>query len=75
MLRKNSSFHGFLTRVFFFEGLDLRKVDACVGDPDADKENPVLRAEQEAQVSDFSFNFIYWDINILIKSSWGVSDR
>ncbi|CAA6661877.1 unnamed protein product [Spirodela intermedia] len=31
-------------------GLDLKKIDACVGDPDADRENPILRAEQAAQI-------------------------
>lgn len=31
-------------------GLDLKKIDKCMGDPDADEENPVLKAEQDAQV-------------------------
>ncbi|KAL9275681.1 Vacuolar-sorting receptor 2-like protein [Drosera capensis] len=31
-------------------GVDLKKVDECIGDPDEDKENPVLKAEQEAQI-------------------------
>ncbi|KAM0941161.1 putative EGF-like calcium-binding domain, PA domain, Thioredoxin-like superfamily [Dioscorea sansibarensis] len=31
-------------------GVDIRKVNDCVGDPDADKENPVLKAEQDAQI-------------------------
>lgn len=30
--------------------IDLKKVDKCIGDPDADVENPVLKAEQESQV-------------------------
>jgi hypothetical protein len=34
-----------------FPGLDLKAIDKCIGDPDADKENPVLKAEQDAQVS------------------------
>ncbi|KAJ8439609.1 hypothetical protein Cgig2_017176 [Carnegiea gigantea] len=31
-------------------GLDLKQVQKCMGDPDADAENPVLREEQEAQI-------------------------
>ncbi|OVA06073.1 EGF-like calcium-binding domain [Macleaya cordata] len=31
-------------------GLDLKKIDQCIGDPDADVENPVLKAEQDAQI-------------------------
>ncbi|KAJ0985414.1 hypothetical protein J5N97_003770 [Dioscorea zingiberensis] len=31
-------------------GVDIRKVNDCVGDPEADKENPVLKAEQDAQI-------------------------
>ncbi|GMH26386.1 hypothetical protein Nepgr_028229 [Nepenthes gracilis] len=31
-------------------GLDLRKIDRCIGDSDADEENPVLKSEQEAQI-------------------------
>ncbi|KAF3327362.1 vacuolar-sorting receptor 1-like protein [Carex littledalei] len=31
-------------------GLDLKKINECIGDPDADKENPVLKAEQDAQI-------------------------
>lgn len=34
----------------YCEGVDLKKIQNCVGDPDADKENPVLKAEQDAQV-------------------------
>ncbi|GJN10669.1 hypothetical protein PR202_ga28784 [Eleusine coracana subsp. coracana] len=30
--------------------LELEKINKCVGDPDADKENPVLKAEQDAQI-------------------------
>ncbi|KAL2899790.1 Vacuolar-sorting receptor 2 [Bienertia sinuspersici] len=33
-------------------GVDVKKVDECIGDPQADVENPVLKAEQEAQVSE-----------------------
>ncbi|NP_001169232.1 Vacuolar-sorting receptor 1-like precursor [Zea mays] len=31
-------------------GLDIEKINKCVGDPEADKENPVLKAEQDAQI-------------------------
>lgn len=31
-------------------GMDLKKIDKCIGDPDADVENAVLKAEQEAQI-------------------------
>ncbi|KAJ4772033.1 Vacuolar-sorting receptor 1 [Rhynchospora pubera] len=31
-------------------GLNLKKINECIGDPDADKENPVLKAEQDAQI-------------------------
>jgi hypothetical protein len=30
--------------------LDVEKVNKCVGDPDADEENEILKAEQDAQV-------------------------
>ncbi|XP_010931377.1 vacuolar-sorting receptor 1 [Elaeis guineensis] len=31
-------------------GIDLEKINKCVGDPDANEENPVLKAEQDAQI-------------------------
>ncbi|CAL9053649.1 unnamed protein product [Musa banksii] len=31
-------------------GIDLKKINKCMGDPDADEENPVLKAEQDAQI-------------------------
>ncbi|XP_030942422.1 vacuolar-sorting receptor 3-like [Quercus lobata] len=31
-------------------GLDIKKIDDCMGDPHADSENPVLKEEQDAQV-------------------------
>jgi hypothetical protein len=31
-------------------GLDSKKIDECMGDPEADAENSVLKAEQDAQV-------------------------
>ncbi|CAH8358028.1 unnamed protein product [Eruca vesicaria subsp. sativa] len=30
--------------------IDLKKVDKCIGDPNADVENPILKAEQESQI-------------------------
>ncbi|OMP04876.1 hypothetical protein COLO4_09225 [Corchorus olitorius] len=34
-----------------YDGIDVTKIDKCIGDPDADVENPVLKAELEAQGS------------------------
>ncbi|KAG6539192.1 hypothetical protein ZIOFF_004345 [Zingiber officinale] len=31
-------------------GIDLKKINECMGDPDADEDNPVLKAEQDAQI-------------------------
>ncbi|KAK6159211.1 hypothetical protein DH2020_006525 [Rehmannia glutinosa] len=31
-------------------GLDLKKIQKCMGDPDADSDNPVLKEEQDAQI-------------------------
>ncbi|XP_059313914.1 vacuolar-sorting receptor 3-like [Lycium ferocissimum] len=31
-------------------GLDSRKIEKCMGDPNADQDNPVLKEEQDAQV-------------------------
>ncbi|KAF9595774.1 hypothetical protein IFM89_003516 [Coptis chinensis] len=31
-------------------GLDLKKIDECIGDSEADVDNPVLKAEQDAQI-------------------------
>ncbi|KAM7526594.1 hypothetical protein LguiA_016496 [Lonicera macranthoides] len=30
--------------------VDLKQIDKCIGDPDADEDNPVLKAEQDAQI-------------------------
>ncbi|KAJ6803544.1 vacuolar-sorting receptor 1-like [Iris pallida] len=30
--------------------IDLRKINDCIGDPEADEDNPVLKAEQDAQI-------------------------
>lgn len=35
----------------FCIGYDVKKVDKCIGDIEADDDNPILKAEQEAQVS------------------------
>jgi hypothetical protein len=39
------------TELLCNSGLDHKAIDKCIGDPDADEENPVLKAEQDAQVS------------------------
>ncbi|KAF8042182.1 hypothetical protein BT93_A0717 [Corymbia citriodora subsp. variegata] len=31
-------------------GVDLKKIDECIGNPNAHEDNPVLKAEQEAQI-------------------------
>lgn len=36
-------------------GYDVKKIDKCMGDIEADQENTVLKAEQEAQVT-YQFN-------------------
>lgn len=33
-----------------FKGVDVKKVQKCVGDPEADEDNPILKAEQDTQV-------------------------
>lgn len=42
-----------LVFLIYFIGVDLNQVDNCIGDPNADVENPVLSVEQEAQVQLF----------------------
>lgn len=39
------------TNLAYISGLDLKKIEKCMGDPDADSDNPVLKDEQDAQVS------------------------
>jgi hypothetical protein len=34
----------------FCTGLEIKKIEKCMGDPNADSENPVLKEEQDAQV-------------------------
>lgn len=33
-----------------FVGFDVKQIEKCVGDPEADTDNPVLKAEQDSQV-------------------------
>ncbi|XP_047090500.1 vacuolar-sorting receptor 1-like [Lolium rigidum] len=42
--------HECATQVIKSLGLDLGKIDKCIGDPEADEENPILKAEQDAQI-------------------------
>lgn len=35
---------------FNFAGLDLKSIEKCMGDSNADSDNPVLKEEQDAQV-------------------------
>lgn len=44
-----------LMSIFLSAGLDLRKIEKCMGDPNADEDNPVLKEEQDAQASFFVF--------------------
>jgi len=37
-------------KVITYLGLDSKKIYECMGDPEADAENSVLKAEQDAQV-------------------------
>lgn len=36
--------------LFLDAGIDIKQVEKCVGDPDADSDNPILKGEQESQV-------------------------
>lgn len=45
---KNESYGSFF--LLHFEGLDLKEIDKCIGDADADVDNTVLKSEQDAQV-------------------------
>lgn len=31
-------------------GVDFKKIQKCIGDPEADVDNPILKAEQDTQV-------------------------
>lgn len=50
-----------------FEGLDPKEIDKCIGDPDADVDNTVLRAEQYAQVRPVTATNIKTATTIIIK--------
>lgn len=39
------------TNVSCKSGLDLKNIEKCMGDPEADSDNQVLKEEQDAQVS------------------------
>lgn len=39
-------------------GLDNKKIERCMGDPDADSDNPVLKEEQDAQVLLYLYHLI-----------------
>lgn len=41
----------------FSTGLDASKIDKCIGDPNADADNPVLKEEQDAQVTCYLLSF------------------
>jgi len=43
---------------YVFTGIDSKKLDKCMGDPDADLDNPVLKEEQDAQVN-YSFTSVF----------------
>lgn len=44
---------------FVWTGLDVQKIDKCMGDPSADADNPVLKEEQDAQVIQYVNIFQY----------------
>jgi hypothetical protein len=48
----------------YFAGVDLKKIKDCVGDPLADVDNPVLKAEQDAQVGFLKCKLVY---NIVVQ--------
>ena len=39
------------------KGVDLKKIQTCIGDTEADEENAVLKAEQDAQVGLLGFSY------------------
>lgn len=42
--------NGLFPLAWLVAGLDLKKINKCVGDTDADEDNDILKAEQDAQV-------------------------
>ncbi|OMO53870.1 hypothetical protein CCACVL1_28275 [Corchorus capsularis] len=49
-------------------GLDLTKIDQCIGDPKADVNNPVLQAEQDAQIGEGSRGDVTISPTLLINN-------
>lgn len=45
-----SSFHVYFVPFWCIPGLHLKKIENCMGNSDADSDNPVLKEEQDAQV-------------------------
>jgi hypothetical protein len=51
-LYKNGITNSIYLYCFIFQtGLDVKKVDKCMGDPNADSDHPLLKMEQDAQVN------------------------
>ena len=50
-VKSNISFVRTHITCLFWAGLDIKKVEQCMGDPNADSDNPLLKMEQDAQVS------------------------
>lgn len=67
------------------EGVDLKKIDECIGDPEADVENPILKAEQDAQVGNtivisylyphLSLHLLYSNLLCLFCSFYNAASR
>jgi hypothetical protein len=49
-LSKQMPSNWLFTLICLVTGLDLKKINKCVGDPNADENNEILKAEQDAQV-------------------------
>lgn len=56
-------YRGIISHIFYVvAGIDNRKLDKCMGDPNADSDNPVLKEEQDAQVYKLHFyGYILWE--------------
>lgn len=50
-------------------GLDVKSIEKCMGDPDADSDNRVLKEEQDAQVLSFIYA-VYCLYGVLIRNLW-----
>ena len=44
------------------KGVDLKKIQKCIGNPEADEENAVLKAEQDAQVGLLDLIMIFFTL-------------